>query len=309
MHVSPRLALMLSIPPLLWAGNAVVGRQAIQHIGPLWLNTLRWCLALLLLLPLVWHLVADPRQRAQIARRWRYLFALGLVGVGAYNALQYLALLTSPPLNVTLIASSMPLWMMASGLLWFGERPTRGQAIGAVLSLAGVAVVLGRGDLAVLWQVRFVPGDLLMMLAAFSWSIYSWMLARPPAHMRGDARPAWDWAAFLALQIVFGLVWAVAGAGLGEAVGVPSPTPQWGLPLIAALAYVAVFPSLVAYRLWGLGVAEAGPALAAFFSNLTPLFAAILSAAWLGQWPQGYHALAFALIVAGIAVSAQRAKR
>ena len=76
---------------------------------------------------------------------------------------------------------------------------------------------------------------------------------------------------------------------------------------MAALVYVAVGPSLIAYRLWGLGVAEAGPAVATFFGNLTPLFAALLSAALLGEWPQPFHGLAFALIVAGILVSARPA--
>ena len=80
---------------------------------------------------------------------------------------------------------------------------------------------------------------------------------------------------------------------------------QWSPWLVAALAYVAIGPSLIAYRLWGLGVAEAGPALATFFGNLTPLFAALLSAALLGEWPQRYHGLAVALIVAGIVVSAR----
>jgi drug/metabolite transporter (DMT)-like permease len=80
----------------------------------------------------------------------------------------------------------------------------------------------------------------------------------------------------------------------------------WSAGLIAALLYIAVGPSLIAYRCWGLGVAEAGPAAAAFFSNLTPVFAALLSAALLGELAQWYHAVAFGLIVAGIVVSSRR---
>jgi drug/metabolite transporter (DMT)-like permease len=72
------------------------------------------------------------------------------------------------------------------------------------------------------------------------------------------------------------------------------------------LLYVAVCPSLLAYRAWGIGVAQAGPQVAALFANLTPLFAALLSAALLGEPPQGYHAAAFACIVAGILVSSRR---
>jgi drug/metabolite transporter (DMT)-like permease len=305
MLLNPRLALMLSVPPLLWAGNAVVGRLAIQSISPLWLNASRWGLALLLLLPLGWRAFGSPTRRAQLAARWPHLAMLSLTGVGAYNALQYLALKTSTPLNVTLIAASSPVWSLALGAAFYGERPRRAQWLGAALSLLGVAVVLARGDAAALAQVRLVPGDLLMLLAILSWSVYSWMLARPPAPMRGAQRPDWTWAEFLCIQMALGLCWATAGAGIGSWLQ-PSPGPvAWTPWLVAALAYVVIGPSLIAYRLWGLGVATAGPAVAAFFANLTPLFAAMLSAALLGQWPQPYHALAFGLIVAGIVVSSR----
>jgi len=308
MQLTPRLALMLSIPPLLWAGNAVVGRLAIEHISPLWLNASRWALALALLLPWGWRVFASAGRRAEIRARWRHLALLGLLGVGAYNALQYMALRTSTPLNVTLIAASLPVWMLAVGALFYGERPRRAQFVGAALSLLGVAVVLARGTPAALLHVQFVPGDLMMMGAIFCWCVYSWQLARPPESMRGAARPDWHWAEFLCLQISIGLLWATASAGLGEWIQ-PRPEPVvWTPWLVAALAFVAVGPSLVAYRLWGLGVAAAGPAVAAFFGNLTPLFAALLSAALLGEWPRPFHGLAFALIVAGILVSSRQAR-
>jgi drug/metabolite transporter (DMT)-like permease len=221
--------------------------------------------------------------------------------VGSYNALQYLAVQTSTPLNVTLIAASMPLWMLLAGLVFYGERPGR-RAIGAaVLSLAGVALVISRGSLETLRHVQFVPGDLFMLVATALWSAYSWMLARPPASMRGAARPGWNWAEFLFVQVLFGTAWASVAAG-AETIVHPAAI-MWTPWVVAALAYVAVGPSLIAYRCWGLGVATVGPAIAAFFSNLTPVFAALLSAALLGEAPRWYHAGAFALIAAGIVAS------
>ena len=80
----------------------------------------------------------------------------------------------------------------------------------------------------------------------------------------------------------------------------------WNGWVVAALLYVALGPSVIAYRCWGLGIAAGGPALAAFFANLTPVFAALLSAALLGESPTWFHALAFGLIVAGIVVSSGR---
>lgn len=303
-RLTPRLALLLTLPPVLWAGNAVVGRLAAGEVPPLALNALRWALALALLLPLGWKAVATGEARRAVLARWRPLALLGLLGVGAYNALQYMALTTSSAVNVTLIASSLPVWMLAIGAILYRERPTRRSLAGAALSLAGVVVVLSRGDLAQIAQVRFVPGDLLMLAAIVGWAFYSWLLARPHPSLAGEARPDWNWADFLLVQVIFGVAWAGAAAG-AEALVAPASI-RWSPWVLVALVYLAVGPSLIAYRSWGLGVAQAGPAMAAFFGNLTPVFAALLSAAVLGEAPQPYHALAFALIVAGIAVSVQR---
>ncbi|MDA8255201.1 MAG: DMT family transporter [Betaproteobacteria bacterium] len=308
MRLSPRLVLLLVVPPLMWAGNAVIGRMMVGSIGPIWLNTLRWLVALALLLPLGWKILATAEARRQVMLRWKYLSVLGLLGVGAYNALQYMALHTSTPLNVTLIASSSPVWIMLIGALAYGIRPGRIQVLGAGLSLAGVVMVISRGAPASLLHIRLVEGDLLILLAIIGWSIYSWMLARPPAHMTGAARPAWDWAEFLLAQVLFGVCWGVAGAGIGDLVAAPIPA-QWSWSLALAILFMAVGPSILAYRAWGLAVQEAGPEMAAVFYNLTPLFAALLSAALIGERPQTYHGAAFVLIVAGILVSSHSLSR
>jgi drug/metabolite transporter (DMT)-like permease len=221
--------------------------------------------------------------------------------VGSYNALQYMAVQTSTPLNVTLIAASSPVWMLLVGRVFYGERPGARQLAGAALSLAGVVLVISRGSLDTLRQVQLVPGDLLMLLAILLWAGYSWMLARPPAHFRGEARPDWNWAEFLLVQMLFGTAWATLAAGIEAPL--TATTIHWTPAVIAALVYVAVGPSLIAYRAWGLGVSTVGPTVATFFANLTPVFAGVLSAALLGEAPRWYHGAAFALIAAGIVVS------
>ena len=306
MQLSLRLLVLLILPPLLWACNSVVARLAIDSIGPLWLNALRWGLALLLLLPLGWRILATPEARDQIRVRWTYLAILGVIGVGAYNAMQYVALRTSTPVNVTLIASSLPVWTMIVGALFYRVHPTRPQLVGAVLSLTGVLTVLSRGDPLALVRIQLVEGDLLMVVAIIGWASYSWMLVRPPEHMQGAARPAWDWAEFLFAQCLFGACAAFAAAGIGEAVEA-SITPRWSWQLIATIIFIAVGPSIVAYRSWGLAVAEAGPAIAAVFYNFTPLITAVLSVMVIGEWPQAYHGAAFLLIVAGILVASRGA--
>ena len=305
--VTPRLALLMTLPPLLWAGNAVVGRLLVGQVPPMTLNLIRWMLAALFLLPLGWRAL---RPWSRIAQRWPYLLAIGVLGVGAFNSLQYLALVSSSPLNVTLVAASMPVWMLMIGAAVYGVRPTRRQLVGALLGLAGVVTVIARGTWQTLLHVRFVPGDFYILAAVIGWSFYSWLLARPPDHMRGDQRPradeGWDWAGMLLIQTLFGLMAASVFTAGEQALG--AAPIRWSPAVGAALLYVSLGASIVAYRCWGLGVTEGGPTLAAFFNNLTPLFAALLSALLFGETPQAFHAAAFALIVGGIAVSMQRGR-
>jgi drug/metabolite transporter (DMT)-like permease len=130
------------------------------------------------------------------------------------------------------------------------------------------------------------------------------MTSSTPASMRGSQRPGWDWSQFLLVQVVFGVMAAGLFSAGEQALGAAPVRWSWGV--VAALAYVSLGASIVAYRCWGLGVAGGGPAMAAFFNNLTPLFAAVLSVLLLGELPQPYHALAFVLIVGGIVVSTPR---
>ena len=296
-RLSPGTALLLATAPMLWAGNAVVGRMVHTLIPPATLNFTRWLLAFALLLPLAWRVL---RPASPLWPHWRRYALLGLLGIGSYNALQYMALQTSTPLNATLVGSGMPVWMLLSGALFFGAPVSRRQVAGALLSIAGVLLVLSRGSWAQLLALRLVPGDLFMVLATISWALYSWLLVRTsePASVRAD------WAAFLMAQMVFGLAWSGAFAGVEWSLG--AAPIAWGWPLALALAYIAIGPAIVAYRCWGLGVQRAGPVAGGFFINLTPLFAAVLSAAFLGEVPHLYHGAAFLLIVAGIVVSSRR---
>jgi drug/metabolite transporter (DMT)-like permease len=304
MRLTPRWILMLTLPPLLWAGNAVVGRLLVGSVPPLMFNALRWGLALLILLPLGWRVF---RSRHELCERWVYLVVLGFLGMGCYNALLYGALQTSTPLNVTLIAASTPVFMLLVGSLFYGVKSRGLEILGAALSLLGVVVVLSRGSVTTLLSVRFVAGDVLMLVAVLAWSAYTWLLARPPTHMQGEARPAWGWAEFLLIQVVIGCMWSFTAAGMEwQITGQPV---VWSTALWWGWVYVAIGPSVLAYWCWGQGVAAMGPAVAAFFANLTPVFAALLSAALLGESPRAYHLLAFSLIVLGIAFSAYQPRQ
>jgi len=294
--LSPSTILLLTAAPILWAGNAVVGRVVRDAVPPMTLNLIRWTIALAILLPLG---RAALRSGSGVLSNWRRYAMLGLLGVGLYNSLQYLALQSSSPINVTLVASGVPVWMLLVGRLFFDIPVRRQQIVGAALSIAGVLVVMCRGDISQLAALRLVAGDLYMILATIAWSFYSWLL------MQQKDVPALraDWAAFLLAQVAYGVLWSGLLAG-GEW-AIEDVRILWSWPLAAALLYVAIGPAILAMRCWGAGVQRAGPTLGAFFINLTPLFTALLSSAFLGEAPQAYHALAFAMIVGGIAVSAR----
>lgn len=289
----------LLLATALWAGNAIAGRVLVGSISPVTLSAVRWGLAALLLLPLGWR-VFMPRS-ALWQNKKRFLL-LGLFGVGSYNVLLYLALQTSTAINVTLIGASMPIWMLFIGAVFYQVKPSILQMIGAVVSLLGVGIVLTRGDLATLLSMEMVIGDLLIMLATILWAFYSWMLSRPGS----SSERQWPWAEFLMAQVTVGLLWTGFFDGFEIATGHAFIDLNWWTASL--ILFVAIGPSLIAYRCWGLGVNGAGPTVAAFFANFIPLFTALLSAAMLGEPPQLFHGLAFALIVAGIAISSKTGK-
>ncbi|MBC3906451.1 DMT family transporter [Undibacterium umbellatum] len=294
--LNPATIFLLVIPPLLWAGNAVVGRMIHEMVPPITLNFIRWVLAFLILLPMAFHIY---RRDSMLWRNWRRYALLGLLGVGLYNALQYLALQSSTPINVTLVAASMPVWMMMVGSLFFQAKVSRWQLAGAVLSIVGVLIVLSRGEIRQLLSLHLVLGDIFMIIATITWSVYSWLLTRG-----NDGELRNHWADFLLAQVSFGVLWS----GLFSATEwvVAKSTIHWSPMLFAALAFVAIGPAVIAFRCWGLGVQRVGPNIAAFFNNLTPLFAALMSAAFLRETPHVFHALAFMCIVGGIILSSRR---
>ncbi len=289
----------LVVATALWAGNAIAGRLLVGSVSPITLSAVRWALAALILLPLGWRIF---RRGSPLWKNKTRLMLLGIFGVGSYNILLYLALQTSTPINVTLIGASMPIWMLLIGAVFYQVRPTFLQLVGAMVSLLGVMVVLTRGDVFALQGMELVVGDLLIMLATILWAFYSWMLSRPGS----SAEREWPWADFLLAQILVGLLWTIFFDGFEIASG--QALLELNAFTISLILFVAIGPSLIAYRCWGLGVSGAGPTVAAFFANLIPLFTGVLSAAMLGEPPRLFHGLAFVLIVAGILVSSTRSR-
>lgn len=294
MQLSALTAFYLTTAALMWAGNAIVGKILVQASSPVLLNTVRWGVTALILLPFAWRVFKGDSPLWHHTKRFALL---SLFGVGSYNVLLYLALQSSTPINVTLIGASMPIWAIFIGMLVYHERANHKQVVGAVISLIGVAVVIVRGELERLIEIEFVAGDLYMVIATILWGAYSWMLSHP----KESNERSWPWSHFLLAQVGFGFCWSLIFAATEWQLEFSYFTWSWQTVLM--IAYVIIGPSLIAYRCWGLGVSKAGATVATFFTNLIPLFTAILSTLLLQKPPEPFHGVAFALILAGIYLS------
>jgi drug/metabolite transporter (DMT)-like permease len=282
--------LLLTLVVLFWAGNAVVGRAARDLVPPFTLAFLRWSGALALIAPFALRTL--PADLPALRKHWRILLGLGLLGVAAFNALLYSGVHFTTATNAVLIQASIPplIAVVAFGLF---RQPTNARQIGAMLlSMTGVVIVVCRGDPSVLLHMKVGLGDALILTASASWAFYSVLLRK---------RPAVHPLSFLACTFAIGVA-AMAPLALMEAAS--GRHVAWGAPAFCAVAYVAVFPSVVAYLLYNRGVDLVGAARAGQFINLMPMFGAMLAVVLLGEPLRGFHLLGGGLIVAGIAAFA-----
>lgn len=280
---------LLLAPPVFWAGNAVVARALVGDFPPLALSFGRWALAFVLIAPFAAR--ATWQHRALLRARWPMLLLLSLLGVGCYNSLQYLALQTSTALNATLISAPGPIITLLIGAAFFSSAAiTRLQWIGALVSAAGVLLVITHGELARLIALHVSSGDLIMLAATVLWSLYTWLLRA--------RRPDLPFTVLLTVQIGLGALMILPFALLEFLISgqTASATPA----NLAALLYVAVFPSIAAYYCWDRGVAEAGAVVPTYFVNLTPVFAGVLSWLLLAEAIGVYHLVGGVLILGGI---------
>jgi drug/metabolite transporter (DMT)-like permease len=284
--------LLLSITALFWAGNAIVGRLAAGHIPPVTLAFLRWSIAFLIILPFAWrHLVRDW---SAIRGHLGTMIVLSLTGIGIFTSLQYWALEYTQALNTLLLQSAGPLFVAVWSLLLLGVRLTLAQAVGIAVSLTGVLVILLHGDLSALADIQFNKGDVIFTVALAIFGLYSVLtLKRPKIH---------------------GLSFAAFTFGCGSACLIPlwiwelfsRPVMRLDAANLLSLFYVAVFPSTLAYLCFNRGVQLIGANRAAPFFHLVPVFGAAMAIVFLGERPQLFHVVGFALVLTGVFVASRK---
>ena len=285
--------LLLVLTTLFWAGNMVIGRGLREAVPPFSLAFWRWAICLALTLPL-----ALPHLKSQwpiLRKSWRPVIVLGLLGVGGFNTFAYLALQYTTATNVLLLNSFIPIATLALAWGVLGKRLSLPECSGVALSLAGVLAIVARGDRATLIALSVNVGDLWMLAAVFVWALYTIGLQWRPS----GVNPMLLLAAFT----VVGLA-ALTPAYAWEIM--QGHTIQASTTALIGIAYVGIFPGFLGFLFYNRAVAEVGPGKASLFIHLMPVFGTVLSALFLGERPQPYHAVGIALIFSGIYITSTR---
>ncbi|HRD66396.1 MAG TPA: DMT family transporter [Candidatus Competibacter sp.] len=283
----PSPYLLLVLTTLFWSGNFVLGRAVHAVFTPFTLSFWRWAVALAILLPFVWSSLR--RQKPLLRRHGPILFLLSVLGVVNFNTFVYIGLQSTTATNAVIMLSVTPVLIVALSFLLLRQTVTGWQALGIAVSLAGVLVIVGRGELQSLLARRFNFGDLWILAAVFSWALYSVCLRWRPAEIEP--------LNFQAATMMLGMVVLVPLYGWdlihGRTVAITGTT-------VASVLYLALFPSILAYIFWNRAVAELGANRTGQFLHLMPAFGAILAMLFLGERLYGFHFIGIILISLGI---------
>jgi drug/metabolite transporter (DMT)-like permease len=285
--------LMFVLPPLFWSGNFVLGKAVAGHVPPVGLAFWRWTGALLILLVLF-----GPRFRAdlpELRRRWPIVLVLAALGIGLYNTLVYIGLGTTSVLNALVLQSSTPVVIVAASVLVYRDRIGLRQAAGIAVSLAGALAIVTRGDPAALLDLRLAIGDALILLAVAGYALYTVLLRdRPAVHPMSLLIATFGLGAAMILPFY-----------LHESLVAGRPMPLDGTTAWA-VAYVCVFPSILAYIAFNRSVELLGANRTGLAFHLMPVFGSLLAILLLGERFEGHHAVGIPLIAAGILLATRQ---
>lgn len=279
---------LLGLVMVLWAGNAIVGRAVRDDVGPLTLAFVRWVGAGLVVAPFALRPVI--RDWPAIRAGWKPILLLGLLGIGAFNALLYSGLQHTTATNALLLQAAIPPAVMLFDRLLFGTRAGALQVLGVIASVLGVAVIVFEGDPGAALRLHFGLGDVLVLGAVVAWGLYTVFLRlRPPISP----------VSLIATTFFIGIV-TMAPLAVWE--WHSGRVIHWSLPVAGAFLYVSLLPSLLSYFIYNAAARTVGPARAGQAITLLPLFGALLSALLLGEKLHGFHFAGMVLVLAGIAL-------
>lgn len=280
---------LLSLTTLMWGGNAVAGKLAVGHISPMMLTTIRWGMAVALMLAIgLPQLRRDwPIVRANLL----LLFALGAAGFSLFNIAMYSALQYTTAINVSIEQAGMPMFIFMFNFVLYRIGVSWGQIVGFTLSLVGVALTASHGDLTTLAQLDINFGDALMLVGAILYAGYTVALRYRPSLNWKSLMLTMSFAAFV-MSLPFA-AWEVAAGNV-----VWPDMRGW-----AIAAYTAIFASIISQIFYIRGVELIGANRAGLFINLVPIFGTLLSILILAEAFHLYHAAALVMVLGGIGLA------
>ena len=285
--------LLLTLTPFFWACNWIVGRGLHDDVPPLAMTFYRWLFALAILAPFA--LPKVRREWPAIRRGMKALVPLGVVGIGAHNALAYVGLDYTTATNGVILNSFIPVMIIALSFAFLHERLTRVQALGVALSLAGVLAILSGGSLDALLALSPNRGDVIVIVSMLLWSLYTIGLRwRPPG------------LSVLSFLFVIALIGDLAILPLYLLETRFVRAMVWTPTAFAAIAAVALFSSVLAYVFWNRGVEAVGANVAGLFVHLMPVFGVVLAWMILGERLHAFHVAGILLILTGIWLTSRR---
>jgi drug/metabolite transporter (DMT)-like permease len=288
--------LLLTLSAFIWSGNFVISRAMNNVIPPAGFVFWRWVLAAIVLAP-----VAVPRLRKEwpiIRANVTLICICGLFGVTLFNFLIYTAMHSTTAINAALVNSAIPIFIIIFARIFFKQTVSLRQHSGIALSLAGVATIILQGDLTRIRTLTFNRGDLLVLLAAVVWALYSVALRRYPQGLNPFL--------FLFCMAVTGLVFLIPFYAIeisnGELISLNTPT-------ILSIGYVGILASVIAFMGWTSGLRRVGSHVGGQFIHLMPAFSTMLAVVFLGEHVRPFHIAGIVLIFAGIICATYKVKR
>lgn len=280
----------LLLAPMFFSTNVVFGRAATE-IAPFTLAFIRWAATAAILA--LFCRASLPLMAGIWRRHWRLLIAEGFLGMFICGGLVYLALHSTTATNGTLIYTLPPVLILLVERVWRGRPLKAREMSGVIIAILGVAVIVTRGDAAALLRLEFNGGDLLFLLAAASWAVYSVIL-------RSRAFAGLGTLALFTLVSFAGALTLLPAAAAEFAMGgaVPSTMRDW-----AIVAGIVVFSSLISFSLFQFGVKELGAPIAGIFMYLLPPFGTGFAVAFLDERFEPFHAAGIVVILAGIIIA------
>lgn len=277
---------LLSFAILCWGGNFVVGRWANLDVPPIALSFWRHAFAFAMVAPFIVPVLKTDwgTVRANLGK-----FALMSIVLVTGNTLVYFAILHTTVINAALINAGVPVAAVAFSWLILRDVINRWQAVGILLSFAGIAIVVTKARLGTLLALEFGWGDLYMLLAIVCWALYMVLLK----HARIAVTP---WT-LLTVLTAGGMICLIPAYGVELHFG---HTMAWTTRTIFSIVYVALFSTVIAWACWNSGIISIGPNRASAYMCLHPVFGAILGSIFFSEVLQPYHGAGTVLVLLGV---------